>query len=141
MSTWAIAFVLSCCCLAAAHAQVRIRALYESSQLTVGSLFIRGNALGLNWTSGARMQASPAARGEWTIDLAAPAAPEAFEFKVLVDDAQWQLGANEFALVAAAAPVTLTVAPWFVLPVGAYSGAVRRHGFQSILYLQELRIL
>lgn len=105
--------------VASANAQLRIRALYQSSQLTVHSLYIRGDALGLNWTRGVPMRKS-ASGLEWTVELASPAAPLVFEFKVLVDDEQWQLGGNEAAQVTSA-PAVLTIAPWFVQPVGAFA--------------------
>ena len=104
---------------ATARAHVHIIALYESSQLTVTSLSIRGNNLCLNWSTGVPMLKAASGR-EWSVDLPSPDAPIVFEFKVLVDDTQWQLGGNEAARVTSTT-VTLTVAPWFVQPVGTYA--------------------
>ena len=111
--------LLHFCLLAAAAAHLRVIALYQSPQLTVTSLSIRGNCCGLNWTSGVPMHMSGTGH-EWTVDLASPAEPLIFEFKVLIDDAQWQRGANVAAHVSSA-PATLTFAPWFFQPVGAYT--------------------
>ena len=81
---------------AAPSGPISLTIRYPDSELkTLGSqLFLRGNGTGMSWDQGVALQHS--ASDTWTVSLPAQVG-QAFQFKALVDDKIWAVGANSFA--------------------------------------------
>jgi hypothetical protein len=126
-------------------AQVNLLVTYPDDKLQPGnSLFVRGDGLGLNWNSGLALQHSAA--NQWTIsldvgkdDLERVAKEQQqhsknsrdsqsggdfiLNFKTLVDDQAWQVGANE-QLSLSSQPqrdYTYRSYPFYIPQQGSYS--------------------
>jgi predicted alpha/beta superfamily hydrolase len=110
---------------------VTITAKYPSSNLKPSSvLYIRGSACGLSWTTaGVAMtrgssHANPtipmynmSRNDEWSLTIKCAASVAELDFKILVDDVVWQVGANEVLVISDG---SIQVFPWFFTNTGTY---------------------
>eukprot|EP00050_Salpingoeca_kvevrii_P018058 m.70377 g.70377 ORF g.70377 m.70377 type:complete len:483 (+) comp7876_c0_seq1:1570-3018(+) len=88
---------------------------YPQDQLPNGAtLALRGSACGLNWSEGRALD--HVAHDTWNTTISCGADP-AVELKVLIDDKQWQRGAN---LVLDKAVASAVLYPWFYSTAGKY---------------------
>lgn len=117
----ALAILVACCCLVSVSAfTLSITVKYPETNLDSGDkLFIRGDSLGLSWDSGAVVPY--VGTDSWKISLTfdRTAAGHTLQFKILVNDEVWAIGAND-AVVLSAADIDATSTPFFASTEGAY---------------------
>eukprot|EP01116_Phalansterium_solitarium_P018592 TRINITY_DN4986_c0_g1_i1.p1 TRINITY_DN4986_c0_g1~~TRINITY_DN4986_c0_g1_i1.p1 ORF type:complete len:385 (-),score=110.49 TRINITY_DN4986_c0_g1_i1:269-1423(-) len=92
-----------------------IVAHYPSTKLSASSsLFLRGDGLGLSWDRGVRLERSKTSPDQWLTELNVASSDVGIllQFKLLVDDSVWQIGANERAIVPARS-VAVDAFPFF----------------------------
>eukprot|EP01102_Stenamoeba_stenopodia_P021055 TRINITY_DN838_c0_g1_i3.p1 TRINITY_DN838_c0_g1~~TRINITY_DN838_c0_g1_i3.p1 ORF type:complete len:215 (-),score=37.18 TRINITY_DN838_c0_g1_i3:19-663(-) len=104
-------------------------------------LTLRGNSLGLSWTSGVNMQQN--ANNEWSYTLSYTDSDvgNVLEVKPLINDKIWSIGAN-FMISLQSYSSSLTLYPWFysqqgeygVLPVEIYSPQLQNYR-SLVIYL------
>jgi predicted alpha/beta superfamily hydrolase len=80
---------------AAAERALLVRVLYPEAQLQGGTLWLRGDSLGLSWEQGKVLHHSSADVWELTLHYAAESEGDLLEVKPLIDDRVWKVGANE----------------------------------------------
>eukprot|EP00048_Salpingoeca_helianthica_P018008 m.240201 g.240201 ORF g.240201 m.240201 type:complete len:397 (-) comp23171_c0_seq1:24-1214(-) len=100
---------------------ITLRFRYPDEQLQGRSLYVRGDALGLSWESGVALTHTTTDTWSITLSFDASQAGARVEFKALVDDNTWQIGANNFlTLPTRATSVLATAYPWFFTNRGSY---------------------
>jgi predicted alpha/beta superfamily hydrolase len=88
-------------------AGLTIEAAYPSSRLPAGALlFVRGDACGLSWSAGVKMAQKDA--DHWELTLPSPPNGTELQFKALINDKVWAVGAN-----AVATTEHVAYFPWF----------------------------
>jgi hypothetical protein len=92
---------------------------YPESQLPSGArLTIRGDQLGLNWNQGQYLQ--KIGKDTWNIILPFSTDNVLFQFKILVNDQQWMIGANAQIQIPSYS-FNSTVFPYFYSASGTYN--------------------
>jgi hypothetical protein len=103
--------------------RITLRFLYPDSQLSRGKkLFVRGDSLGLTWSSGLELSHMSTDTWATTLIFDAALAGNRVEFKALVDDTTWQIGSNNAIVLPSdgTATATVTAYPWFFTNQGSY---------------------
>lgn len=90
--------------------KLSISVRYDDGSGSPKSLYVRGSACGLSWDSGAPLQADGA--GSFSISLSCDDQVSELQYKVLVEDQVWQVGANEVAKLSDSPPTHVSF-PWF----------------------------
>jgi predicted alpha/beta superfamily hydrolase len=100
---------------------------YPHSQLSSrSSLYLRGDNLGLNWSSGIKIAntGSVIRTDQWEVDLSFSSnqAGKNLEMKVLVDDSVWMIGSNFITMIPnqTEKATTVNIYPWFSTYQGVY---------------------
>ena len=96
---------------------------YPASQLKGGRLYLRGDGCGLSWDSGILLNSS--GLDTWTLALPS-GCPATLEFKALIDDSHWAVGAN-----AVLAAINYTYTPWFSSQAGRYEVVATSRGMRD----------
>ncbi|KAJ3434284.1 putative conserved membrane protein [Anaeramoeba flamelloides] len=107
--------IASICCTTKIH----VTLYYPDNNLSGSQLYIRGNGSNINWDQGTLMKQTEA--NKWEIDLEISDLSNEVEFKALVDDTTWQIGAN-FGLTVDSTKKTHSFVgyPWFYTTNGKY---------------------
>ena len=91
--------------------------------LAAGStLYLRGSALGLSWDTGVPVKPAPAVgvdTFQYVVDVPPAQFGRTLQFKTLVNDADWQVGANE-QVVLPEDPAEVVSYPFFYSTAGEY---------------------
>lgn len=77
---------------------------------SIQSLYLRGDACGLNWNSGIQMEPFANRQDAWVASVDCPLDTQALEVKVLIGDKTWMLGSNHHAVAGSG---STEIYPWF----------------------------
>jgi len=118
--------VLFLCCVLALVAlsesfslQIRIR--YNGNIPQSTKMYLRGSALGLNWTQGILLTPNATEKYSWTTSLAYSSSEIGtnVSMKVLLNDVTWQIGANSIVCLPSQ-NAAVDLYPWFFSTAGDY---------------------
>lgn len=99
--------------------EFRLNVVYNNPGSIIESLYLRGDALGLNWNKGVKLEQDSST--SWIIVLSVNStSPKTLEVKPLVRDNIWSIGSN-FIIDLTSQFSAVTIYPWFYTSSGTYS--------------------